>query len=272
MPNEYYVYELWNPIKNQPFYVGFAKRRCRPQDHINEALSINSEIKLGANPHKIYTIRNIHTLGFHTEIRIVYITKDKQDAINKEIELIRLYGRTDINTGILTNMTDGGEGTGRRYKSIIEREKLSKARLGKTFEEIFGEKRAVEIKDKISRKKSGAKTNKPAWNTGKTKYTDTNVKKISDSRKGQPAFNKGKHMKELNPNYINHFKGRTHTTEAKEKISKANKGKCANECNPMYGKSAVKGRKWYHNNITQYYLFETDDRIKSLNLIKGRLH
>jgi len=42
--------------------------------------------------------------------------------------------------------------------------------------------------------------------------------------------------------------------------------------NPMYGKSAVKGRRWYHNNITQYYLFETDDRIKSLNLIKGRLH
>ena len=41
--------------------------------------------------------------------------------------------------------------------------------------------------------------------------------------------------------------------------------------NPMYGKSAVKGRRWYHNGINQYYLYEADDKIISLNLIRGRL-
>ena len=33
------------------------------------------------------------------------------EACTKEIEFIKLYGRKDNNTGILVNLTDGGEGT-----------------------------------------------------------------------------------------------------------------------------------------------------------------
>jgi hypothetical protein len=57
---KYMVYELWNPIKNQPFYVGYAKRAARPADHIKEAFIQDSEKRKGSNPHKIYTIREIY--------------------------------------------------------------------------------------------------------------------------------------------------------------------------------------------------------------------
>ena len=43
-------------------------------------------------------------------------------------------------------------------------------------------------------------------------------------------------MIDLIPGYINHFTGKTHSEESKQKVSKANKGKCAGEKNPMFGK------------------------------------
>ena len=44
----YYVYELWNPIKNEPFYIGLAKISKhspygrRPRKHIQEAINFRN--------------------------------------------------------------------------------------------------------------------------------------------------------------------------------------------------------------------------------------
>ena len=40
-------------------------------------------------------------------IKIVY-EGDRDSAFNKEIELIKKYGRSNLGTGSLTNLTDGG--------------------------------------------------------------------------------------------------------------------------------------------------------------------
>lgn len=269
--SNYIVYELWNPIKDLPFYVGYSSKDTRPYHHIAEALQDKSEFKIGANPHKIFTIRQIHKSNLAIGIKIVLITDNKHDAISEEIRLIKYYGRKDVGTGILTNMTDGGDGAGTRIISEKERDSRRSRLKNKSFEEIFGQERADEIKKKISNSRQGVKTGKPAWNTGKTKDNDETVMKMSSSKKGSVPYNKGKKMTDLIPDYINHFTGKTHSDESKQKVSMANKGKCSGEKNPMFGKSAVKGRKWYHDGATQFYLFNDDPKIVNLNLHLGRL-
>ena len=267
----YYVYELWNPIKNLPFYVGYCKRKDRPKDHIHEALLVESENKIGANPHKIYTIRQIQQAGLQVEIRFVYESQIKDDAIAEEIRLIKLYGRRDISTGILTNMTDGGEGRGNRVMREAERQKLSERLKGKTYEDLFGYDKATEIKKKISTKRTGLKTGKPSWNRGKDKNNNPSVKKISESLKNRQPWNIGIKMAESVEQYTNPFKGKTHTKEFKERHSQTMKGKLIGDKNPMFGKSANRGKKWYNNGEKEIYLFEDDPKIHDENLVKGRL-
>ena len=72
-----------------------------------------------------------HTVAVPPEDRIQFIKKNLTDAeaIALEIELIAKYGRKDLGTGILRNLTDGGEGM--LNPSPVIRKKLSDAKLGK---------------------------------------------------------------------------------------------------------------------------------------------
>lgn len=91
-------------------------------------------------------------------------------------------------------------------------------------------------------------------------HSDESKRKISETNKDRPAWNKG-----LPGTWV----GKTHSEESKQKISMSKKGQSAGEKNPMFGKSAVAGRKWYNNGIKTFYLFPDDPATKSLNL--GRL-
>lgn len=64
------------------------------------------------------------------EIEIILTDLTKEEAINKEIELIKLYGRRNLNKGTLVNLTDGGEGGG-VIVSAETRVKLSIAGKGR---------------------------------------------------------------------------------------------------------------------------------------------
>lgn len=69
-------------------------------------------------------------------------------------------------------------------------------------------------------------------------------KKISDAKKGK----KLPHTKEWNKKISEALKGRSlmnYTPEVRRKISESKKG----ERNPMYGKSAVRGTKWFNNGV-----------------------
>jgi group I intron endonuclease len=91
-------------------------------------------------------------------------------------------------------------------------------------------------------------------------HSGDSKQKISESLKGRPAWNKG-----LPGTWV----GKTHSEESKQKISISKKGQSAGEKNPMHGKSAVAGRKWYNDGIKTYYLFPDDPATATLTL--GRL-
>ena len=109
MNKTFYVYELWNPIRNEIFYVGKSNTNARRlKEHLCEArrvLANNTQ-----RTRKINIINKILKAGLKPEFKIVFSTLNEYEAFSKEKELINSYGRLDLKTGILTNHTDGGDG------------------------------------------------------------------------------------------------------------------------------------------------------------------
>lgn len=129
---------------------------------------------------------------------IVFYGKELEESVSFDIEkfLIAYYGRIDNMTGILRNLSDGGEGSSGCMLSIETKHKMSIAKSGKNHPH-FGKPRSEETKKKISIASLG--------------------KIISlENRKKLYAANYGK----------------KHSEETKAKLSAAQSG----ENHPMYGK------------------------------------
>jgi hypothetical protein len=86
------------------------------------------------------------------------------DACKKEIELIKQYGRRDLGEGILTNMTDGGEGN---QNIIYTPEWIEKQRIAST-----GRIQSEETKKKRALKQTGVN------------FSQERKNNISESKKG----------------------------------------------------------------------------------------
>jgi len=136
--------------------------------------------------------------------RIQFIAKNmnEADAFQLEMLLINLYGRVDLGTGCLRNLTDGGDGSvGAIGKIVSEKHKkiLSEKYLGKTYEERYGPEKAKKIKNNITIGKLGKTT----------------------IRKGKPLSEETKVLRKRNR--------RPMSQEARKNISKGKKGKKQSE-------------------------------------------
>jgi len=126
------VYRHRKEEKLEPFYIGIGKEEKRSKNFINRS---------------DFWKKTFNKYGCYVEI----VAKDLswEDACELEMFLISEYGRRDNKTGILVNMTDGGEGFFGGTHTKEAREKMSIINKGKKLSE--------ETKRRISEVKKGNK-------------------------------------------------------------------------------------------------------------------
>lgn len=122
-----YLYRHIRLDKKEPFYIGIG----------SDANYQRSKDKSSRTKHW----NNISKNGYEIEIMLDNLTWE--EACIKEKEFINLYGRLDIGTGILCNMTDGGEGAVNRIFTKEHREKIRQSKLGKKRDAATIEKMSI---------------------------------------------------------------------------------------------------------------------------------
>lgn len=176
----YYVYAYLRKSNNLPYYIGKGKDK--------RAFKRHDRISVPKDKSKIIFLeKNLSEMG----------------ALAIERRYINWYGRKDLNTGILLNKTDGGEGTSgiihsaesnkkRRLKSTGYKhteKTLAKLRVPKSEEYINkylrGAKFSPERLAKMSESMKGKNKGNTAWNKNKSGYkTNYPSTRKSSSRKG----------------------------------------------------------------------------------------
>ena len=184
--SEYYVY-MYLREDGTPYYIGKGKGNRAYSKHRS-----GMRVKVPA-PNRI---------------KLVYNNLTEDIAFTKEKELILRYGKLCDNTGILMNITDGGEGSSGRKHTEDSKKKISKS-----------------LKDNIN-----ASGSEP-YNKGKTglyKHTEETKKILSELNRGKIPWNKGKSGLQK------------HSDETKDKLSVMFKGRLGRDMkgsnNTMYGR------------------------------------
>jgi hypothetical protein len=199
--HNFYVYSLVDPTTDLPFYIGKGKND-RDKSHIKETM--RGKIPHG-NKHLYHTIKSILENGKSVRIVRIFENLSEKKALSLEIEYIKKYGRRNLNSGCLTNLTDGGEGTSNILISDERRESM--ILYGKIkYPNGFGTKESYE-KVRLSHIKTGHKPPTPDWSIrknpmlGKT-HTEASKEKIKKARANYNGKNHSRYrLYERNRNY-----------------------------------------------------------------------
>jgi hypothetical protein len=170
---KYYTYELIDPRNDKVFYVGKGKHK-RMYYHYSTVKNGNNLYngKLNNKLKKLIkeNLKPIYKKVFETDI--------EQEAFNKEIELIKFYGRET-----LCNLTEGGTGS-----ILCARLGGLTARKKRKENPILARNFSIKITNALIQSyQNGTRKRKNVcdW-TGKHHSIET-IKKIRNSKKGQGA-------------------------------------------------------------------------------------
>ena len=144
---EYYTYAYLRE-DGTPYYIGKGKK-----------LRLYSKSRKGVKPPK-------------DKSRIIFLKQNltEEEAFKHEIYMINVFGRKDLETGILHNRTDGGEGASNPSQEVIEkrasyikgiprsekvRKKMSASHKGKVM--------SKESRKKMSENNRGETNSQSSW-------------------------------------------------------------------------------------------------------------
>jgi hypothetical protein len=193
------VYRHIRLDKNEPFYIGIGEKENRAHD------------KRSRNKYWKHITKN-------TEYKVQVLFDDLtwEQAVEKEIELIQMYGRKDLGLGTLVNLTDGGEGQLGRT-SWNKGKKTSEETIKKMKGKIVSEETRKKLSE--SAKKNGSI---PPSNKGKV-FSEETRKKIGQASKGKIV------SEETRKRISEKLKGKIVSEETRKKIGEFNKGKIVSE-------------------------------------------
>lgn len=143
MNKTYYLYRHIRKDKNEPFYIGIGT--C----YHPEANSWHTFYTRAFTTIKRSNFWNYVNNKTEHEVEIIMESKDRGFIEQKEIEFIKLYGRRDLGTGTLVNLTDGGEKGETRVKTKEQIEKHRKSVIGhKNY--LYNNRMCINTRKKIS--------------------------------------------------------------------------------------------------------------------------
>jgi hypothetical protein len=206
----YYVYAHYRKTDDLIFYVGVAKSKKR----FLSKYSRNNFWKNIVEKH-----------GFYYKILIE--SDIWEECLNEEIKLIKHYGRIDLKTGVLCNMTDGGEGC--FNLSSESKDKISHKLKGLKRDSEYVEKVRLRMKGKKLSDETKSKISKKHKQVDKSyligrELSDETKKRISESKKGK-SIGVGKILsKEHKKAISNGFKPKFSDEEIEDMILLYNSG------------------------------------------------
>jgi hypothetical protein len=214
MENNFYVY-MYLREDGTPYYVGKGK----------EYRAYDKARRIAVPP--------------KNRIKIVLENLTNEQACSNEIDFIKFYGRKDQGTGILRNLTDGGEGAPGR---ILSEE--SKRKLSKTLSIVL-KGRTPWNKGKID---ILSEQQKKSLEEGRKKFLEENggpVNKgvaMSDEQKEKlrKASSGKKQTTETIQKRVQHYIGKPRSEETKRKISEKQRGVKRRKATPEEIENRVK--------------------------------
>jgi|LakMenEpi03Aug12_release.lakeMendotaPanAssembly.Ray.scaffolds.fasta_scaffold673692_2 hypothetical protein len=123
-----YVYRHIRLDKNEPFYIGIGKINNYKRAYLKSIRNVIWKQIVNKTDY---------------DIEIIADNLTWEQACQKEIEFISLYGRIDIKTGSLSNMTNGGDGALGKICKESTKKKISI--------KTTGIKRSLDTKQKLSK-------------------------------------------------------------------------------------------------------------------------
>lgn len=197
--SRFIVYGLIDPRNGELRYVGKSSvGLTRPKAHRCNAI-LGRERTYKAN-----WIRQLKAIGLDYEIEVLEELSSSDELNDAEVFWIQYFRFIGCR---LTNLTDGGDGTPGRKRSLEERQRVSEA--------LRGRKLTIEHKAKLSRIRRGKPT---PWMVGRV-VSDATRAKISKSLTGRPAH----HMR--GNDYGRKNAGKVRTANMRAEASKARGGK-----------------------------------------------